>query len=380
MRILQSVIFANDSNVLPVTLLTYSCNASGLLYVVNDERDRVAATTLMAPGRSTCQPLALCFTLAALIDGTLGTDMPRDNCKRAATVISFCCVVFGILGGLSACQPESRDEVETDPGTQENVDALAWEHESDSGTPSPGAAIAPERAVVAETLPYAEVGDELVYGHFVFPSDMVDPLPGLIVVHEWWGLNDGVRAMADRLAAAGYIVLAVDLFGGKTAEFAPQARELMLATLQRPELADENIRQAYEFIRDTGGAPRIGSLGWCFGGTWALNAALQFPNDLDATVIYYGQVSDDEAKLKPLNVPILGLFGQSDRSIPVETVKSFEQTLAKLGKDYEIEIYPEAGHAFANPSGNNYNAEVAQQAWQRTLGFLQKHLSSNTGE
>jgi carboxymethylenebutenolidase len=204
---------------------------------------------------------------------------------------------------------------------------------------------------------------------------MVDPLPGLIVVHEWWGLNDGVRAMADRLAAEGYIVLAVDLFAGKTAEFPPDARELMLAALQKPQLAEENLRQAYEFIRATGGAPRIGSLGWCFGGAWALNTALLFPDELDAAVIYYGQVTADEARLAPLNVPILGLFAENDRGIPVESVRSFEQVLDKLGKDYEIEIYPGVGHAFANPSGTSYDADVASQAWDRTVEFLRKHLT-----
>jgi carboxymethylenebutenolidase len=256
---------------------------------------------------------------------------------------------------------------------------MSREHERDSGTPSAGAAIAPGREVVAETLAYAEVDEELVYGHFVFPSDMVNPLPGLIVVHEWWGLNDGVRAMADRLAAEGYIVLAVDLFSGKTAESPPQARELMLEALQKPELAEDNLRQAYAFIRDTGGAPRIGSLGWCFGGAWSLNTALLFPDELDAAVIYYGQVPDDEQRLAPLDVPILGLFAENDRGIPLETVKSFEQALEKLGKDYEIEIFPGVGHAFANPSGTSYNAEAAERAWDRTVQFLREHLASAAG-
>jgi carboxymethylenebutenolidase len=253
---------------------------------------------------------------------------------------------------------------------------MSREHAGDSGRPGAGAAIPPERDVVAETLAYAEVDEQLVYGHFVFPSDMVDPLPGLIVVHEWWGLNDGVRAMADRLAAEGYIVLAVDLFAGKTANFPPDARELMLAALQKPQLAEENLRQAYEFIKNTGGAPRIGSLGWCFGGAWALNTALLFPDELDAAVIYYGQVPDDETRLAPLNVPILGLFAENDRGITVESVRSFEQALDKLGKDYEIEIYPGVGHAFANPSGTSYNAEVAGRAWDRTVEFLRKHLTA----
>lgn len=302
--------------------------------------------------------------------------MCRDTGIRAATTV----LAISILSALAACGQASRDDAATDPAAEQSVDRMSREHVDDSGRPSAGAAIPPDRNVVAETLAYAEVDDELVYGHFVFPSDMVDPLPGLIVVHEWWGLNDGVRAMADRLAAEGYIVLAVDLFGGRTAEFPPDARELMLAALQKPKLAEDNLRQAYEFIRDTGGAPRIGSLGWCFGGAWALNTALLFPEELDAAVIYYGQVPGDEDRLAPLDVPILGLFAENDRGIPVDSVRGFQQALEKLGKEHEIEIYPGVGHAFANPSGTSYNADVAAQAWERTVDFLHRHLTVATAE
>ena len=98
-------------------------------------------------------------------------------------------------------------------------------------------------------------------------------------------------------------------------------------------------------------------------------------DELDATVIYYGQVTDDEAKLEPMNVPILGIFGAKDKGIPVASVRRFEHALKNLSKDYEIEVYPGVGHAFANPSGNNYNAEAADKAWQRTVAFLNRHLT-----
>ena len=234
---------------------------------------------------------------------------------------------------------------------------------------------APQRPVVAETLPYAEVDDELVYGHFVFPADMVDPLPGVIVIHEWWGLDDGVRAMADRIAAEGFVVLAVDLFAGRSTRSPADARTMMVDVVENPGLAEENIRQAYQFLVDSGQAPRIGALGWDFGGGWALNTAMLFPGELDAAIIYYGQVTTDEGRLAPMEVPLLGLFGAKDRGIPVKTVRSFERALQNLGKNYEIEIYPDAAHAFADPASTNYNATVAEQAWTRALEFLNRHLS-----
>ncbi|MCB1845373.1 MAG: dienelactone hydrolase family protein, partial [Halioglobus sp.] len=132
----------------------------------------------------------------------------------------------------------------------------------------------------------------------------------------------------------------------------------------------------YDFVKNTAGAPRIGSLGWCFGGGWSLNTALLFPDDLDAAVIYYGQVTADDERLRPLNVPLLGIFAAEDRGIPIESVQEFEAALERLRKDYEIRIFDGVGHAFANPSGSNYNAAAAEQAWQLTVEFLKARLGT----
>jgi carboxymethylenebutenolidase len=301
-----------------------------------------------------------------------------QHSKRSPKIsIWLTCALFGMV----ACEPPETTMDDEQAAAVENVDAMSREHADDSGTPSEAARIAPERAVVAdEKLAYAEVAEELSYGHFVIPADMVEPYPAILVIHEWWGLNEGVRAMADRLAGLGYIVLAVDLFGGKTAATPADARQLMLGVVENPDVATENIRQAYEFLKETAGAPRIASLGWCFGGGWSLNAALLFPDELNAAVIYYGQVTDNEANLRRLNVPILGIFGNEDKAIPVESVKSFEQALINLEKIYDIEIYPGVGHAFANPTGTNYNAEAAGKAWDKTVAFLDSHLSVSDDE
>ncbi|MFQ5547924.1 MAG: dienelactone hydrolase family protein [Woeseia sp.] len=279
-----------------------------------------------------------------------------------------------VLFSLAACEPQQTEEDADKAAAIENVDAMSREHANDTAIPSEGAKIPAQRPVVAERLAYAEVGDNLSYGHFVIPADMVKPLPAIIVIHEWWGLNDGVRAMADRLAGLGYIVLAVDLFGGKSATEPGDARALMMEVVENPDSANENIRQAYEFVKNTAGAPRIASLGWCFGGGWSLNTALLFPEELDAAVIFYGRVTASESRLKPLNVPILGIFGAEDSGIPVDSVRDFEKALDNLGKEYEIEIYPDVGHAFANPSGNNYDAAAADRAWEQTVAFLNRHL------
>ena len=112
-------------------------------------------------------------------------------------------IIFALLAAalvLTACEQETPADDADKAAGRANVDAMSREHAADTTEPSPAAEVAPARPVVSERLAYAEVGDELVYGHFVFPEDMVEPLPAVIMIHEWWGLNDNVRAMADRLA------------------------------------------------------------------------------------------------------------------------------------------------------------------------------------
>jgi len=296
---------------------------------------------------------------------------------RLGKIIAVAALLVGSLL-LTACERDAEPVSETELAAgRENVEAMSREHAQDTTEPSPAAELAPTRAVVSDPkMPYAEIGDQLVYGYFTAPSDVFEPLPAIIVIHEWWGLNDNVRAMADRLAAEGYMVLAIDLYGGETAESPAEARALMLEVVEERERANENIRAAYEFLT-IAGAPQIGSLGWCFGGGWSLNTAQLFPEELDASVIYYGQVTADEDKLRPISAPILGLFGADDKGITVESVEAFRGSLERLRKDHEIHIYPGVGHAFANPTGTNYNAEAALDAWSRTLEFLGRHLASD---
>ena len=287
--------------------------------------------------------------------------------------VSAIVILTLMLGGCGNDQAET-DEAAKAAG-RENVDAMSREHANDTTEPSPAAQIAPVRPVISQTMAYTEYRDELVYGYFSAPADMFEPLPAIIMIHEWWGLNDNIRAMADRLAAEGYIVFAVDLFHGKVAGTPGEARVLMMEVVENPEPARENIRAAFDFVSNTASAPRIGSLGWCFGGGWSLNTAQLFPEDLDAAVIYYGQVTDDEELLRPIGAPILGLFAADDAGIKAASVEAFRDALERLRKNYEVHIYPGVGHAFANPTGRNYDAATADDAWRRTLEFFDLHLS-----
>jgi len=278
-----------------------------------------------------------------------------------------------VLGG---CQSEQSSADASDKeAARANVDAMSREHANDNTAPSPAVDAAPTQAVISQTMPYTEIGDELVYGYFSAPDDMFEPLPAVIMIHEWWGLNDNIRSMADRLAGEGYVVLAVDLYSGEVASSPQQARELLLQVVEDPEAANNNLRAAYEFVSEIVGAPRVGSLGWGFGGGWSLNTSRLFPEELDASIIYYGQVTDDEDALRPISAPILGLFAADDTGIEVASVEAFRDALQRLRKNFEVHIYPGVGHAFANPTGNNYDAATAEDAWRRTIEFLNHHLS-----
>jgi len=254
---------------------------------------------------------------------------------------------------------------------------MAAEHAGDRPVASGASSAAPAGAVETETVEYATVNDRVVSGFLARPAGAARGGPAVIVIQEWWGLNDNIRAMTRRLAGEGYTALAVDLYAGEVAEDPQRARDLMMDAMGREGELEENLRQAYRYLSEARGATRIGTIGWCFGGGWSLRTALLFPNDVDATVIYYGRLVTDSDQLATLQMPILGHFGAEDRGIPPESVRQFEAALEQLGKDAEIHVYEGADHAFANPSGTRYNEEAAEEAWSRTVAFLAKNLGQN---
>ena len=197
--------------------------------------------------------------------------------------------------------------------------------------------------------------------------------PGIVMVHEWWGLNDNIREMAQLLASEGYVVFAVDLYG-EVATTPERAGALAGGVRSDQASATKKLRVAVSYLRslpEVNG--RIGSIGWCFGGGQSLQLALS-GEKLDATVIYYGQLTDDKDQLRKISWPVLGIFGEADQVIPVDSVRKFGKVLDGLGIENSINIYPGVGHAFANPSGAQYAANETRDAWAKTTDFFQKAL------
>ena len=199
------------------------------------------------------------------------------------------------------------------------------------------------------------------------------PFPAIIVIHEWWGLNDWVKEQASKLADQGYLALAVDFYRGKVATTRDEAHELSRTSPTRV-MRDAQAAFAYLQSRADVKKDKIGAIGWCWGGGYSLQLAIEEPT-LAADVINYGDVSASQDELKKINAPILGLFGAHDQGITPDDVKKFGEELDKLGKKGDITIYPDAGHGFQNPmNGAGYKPEDTADAWSKILMFFAQHL------
>jgi carboxymethylenebutenolidase len=221
------------------------------------------------------------------------------------------------------------------------------------------------------------VGDEKVQAFLSWPAGD-GGRPGVIVIHEWWGLNDQIKGVTNRLARLGYVAIAPDFYRGKVTTDRGYAHEYMRGLIETR--AVEIIKGAAAHLRTLGGARdrRVATLGFCMGGRLSLAAALKGA-DLQAAVMFYGSVETTPEAVKPLACPLLGIFGKEDGGIPVEEVKKFEAALKATGKTAEIEIYPTVGHAFFNENSPSYVEHLAEKAWDRTKAFLATHLDQPSG-
>jgi carboxymethylenebutenolidase len=204
------------------------------------------------------------------------------------------------------------------------------------------------------------------------PKDAKGPLPAVMVIHEWWGLNDHVKHWTDRLAALGYAALAVDLYGGKVAKTRDEAMAAMRAV--DVETAKGVVKAAHAFLEKDARiqAPKTASIGWCFGGRWSLLTAIEVP-ELDACVMYYGTPVTEPEELAKIKAPLVGIFGTLDSGIPPALVEKFGTALDEAKVTHTFHNY-EAQHAFANPSNPRYDAKSAGDAFEKVRAFLAERL------
>lgn len=200
------------------------------------------------------------------------------------------------------------------------------------------------------------------------------PHPAVILIHEWWGLNDQIRGMADKFADEGYVALAVDLYNGQAATTPEEARTLATSVRENTQEAMANLTAATQYLTslDSVDEERLASAGWCFGGQWSYEMAKNNMG-VDASVMYYGRFNEED-DLEQMTAHIQGHFGEDDTGIPVDDVKAFRAKLQTLSGEHQIFIYENAGHAFMNEDSDSYREESAEKAWERTMDFLEEVL------
>ncbi len=225
----------------------------------------------------------------------------------------------------------------------------------------------------AGTMVSYSSGPETVSGYLAAPGGG-GKKPAIVVIHEWWGLNDWARGKADGFAKQGYVALAIDLYRGKVATDSDTAHQLMRGMPDDRALRDLKAAVAYLRARGDVDSAKVGSVGWCMGGGLSLNLAVAEPT-LSGAVIYYGHLMTDPSTIASLKVPLLGNFGGEDQGIPAKDVEEFAAAAKKDGHSVDFKIYPDAGHGFASSRDPKvFRPADARDADARTDAFLERVL------
>jgi carboxymethylenebutenolidase len=234
------------------------------------------------------------------------------------------------------------------------------------------AALFPVIAANTQTVNYKS-GNETVSSYLALPEGS-GKHPAIIVIHEWWGLNDWVKEQAQHFASEGYVALAVDLYRGQVGTTPDEAHILMRGLPDDRGLRDLEAAFAYLATRPDVESNKIGAIGWCMGGGWSIKLAEDQPK-LAAFVVNYGSLPTDPGIIAKIKAPMLGNFGALDKGIPPDSVHEFEAAMKSAGKNSDIKIYEGAGHAFQNPNNKDgYRKEATEDADKRIDTFFHKEL------
>jgi carboxymethylenebutenolidase len=226
--------------------------------------------------------------------------------------------------------------------------------------------------ISARTVNYRS-GNERLSGFLVVPATS-GRHPALVVIHEWWGLNDWVKEQAEKLGEQGYVALAVDLYRGQATSDPSVAHQLARGLPHDRALRDLEAAFNYLASRPDVNSNKIGSIGWCMGGGYSMELAIHEAK-LAACVVNYGALPTDPEDIDRIHAPVLGNFGAEDRGIPPAAVSNFEKAMGNAHKKVNVKIYAGAGHAFENPNNKmGYRPQAARDAWNRTIAFLAETL------
>jgi carboxymethylenebutenolidase len=229
---------------------------------------------------------------------------------------------------------------------------------------------------MGKTIEFERPDGARVKGYLEEPAGS-DAAPGMVVIQEWWGLNDQIKGVAAKLAAAGYRALVPDLYRGKTALEANEAEHLM-NDLDFGDAAGQDVRGAAQYLKETGSA-KVGVTGFCMGGALTLLSAVNLP-EADTCVVWYGYPPLEFIDASRIKAPLLAHWATDDDAFPIAKVDELEEMLSAAGVRFEFHRY-RAKHAFANETADSknlpflkYDPEAAELAWRRTMDFLREQL------
>ena len=260
---------------------------------------------------------------------------------------------------LAACQPV---RLETPPPVVE---------EAAAGDVS---ALPSAEGLITANVEYPSADGEMLLGYLARPEGE-GAFPAVIVIQEWWGLNDHIRDVTNRFAQEGFVALAPDLYHGVSTTEPDEARKLVMALDMEAAVREIQSGFDYALAQDFVAGDSVGIVGFCMGGGLALAVSLA-DDRLGATVAFYGTpLSPDEAA--GVKAPVLGHYGDKDGGIPVDSVMAMGDALTAAGVENEIYVYENAEHAFFNDTRQSYNAEASADAWQRTLDWFRNRLTAS---
>ncbi len=236
----------------------------------------------------------------------------------------------------------------------------------------------PLSVIKSGQVQYAMLRGRPVYGYLSQPAGARGAQPGVILIHMWWGLNQHMRDLAVQLSRRGYVVLAVDLYNGRTTRDPQVAARLMDIANQNPGALLSNLEQAVAYMNVTQNVNRLGVIGWSVGGQWAFKIASDLPQAFDALAVFYAAPYTEPSQLAPLRMPILAFFGGRDPFVPLAVVDKFQWAAGLASARVTIHIYPHAKAAFDDPDSTAYDVHDAQDAWRQLHAFLAHYLKGNT--
>lgn len=231
------------------------------------------------------------------------------------------------------------------------------------------------------TTPLATKGGMVTIqtSHAPIPGYLAQPeaagsYPGVVVIQEWWGLDDHIKSVADYFARSGFVALAPDLYHGEIAREPDEARKLAMGLIADQANADVQGAADYLVSLDNVQPKKVGTVGFCMGGGISMRMSWAGGSNIGAVVIFYGRGNPTDDEIKAIHAPVLGIFGEQDAGIPISGVREWEAKLKANGKTVEIVTYPDAGHAFVNDTRPAYRPEAAEDALQRTVKWFMKYL------